>query len=99
MSHNAKAFWAKVLMETPLHIRRRASAYLKRVKRTSEVSWLVWSKEGSQYNVRLEKGSLTCSCPFDKRERGYCKHICAVAVHELVRREVRPWLRRLEQKL
>jgi hypothetical protein len=91
--------WAKVLNETPIHVRRRASSYLKSVKKLSKREWLVWSREGTQYRVRLEKGNITCSCPYTEREEGYCKHICAVAVHELTRVEVKPWLKKLEERL
>jgi hypothetical protein len=99
MSRRTKVIWARVLNETPIHIRRRASPYLKRVKRISGRSWLVWSREGVQYVVRLEGDSLTCSCPFDEKEQSHCKHICAVAVHELTQMEVKPWLKKLERKL
>jgi hypothetical protein len=99
MNQRAKAVWVKVLNETPIHVRRRASSYLKNVKKISEKEWLVWSREGVQYRVRLEKRNVTCSCPYTEREKGYCKHICAVAVHELTSIEVKPWLKELEKKL
>ncbi|MFQ6086887.1 MAG: SWIM zinc finger family protein [Candidatus Bathyarchaeia archaeon] len=99
MDKSAKAVWVKVLNETPIRVRRRASSYLKRIKEVSAKEWLVWSREGAQYRVRLEKGNVTCSCPYSEREQGYCKHICAVAVHELTLVEVKPWLRRLEERL
>jgi hypothetical protein len=99
MDKSTKAFWIKVLNETPIHVRRRASSYLKRVKEVSGKEWLVWSREGTQYKVSFEKGNITCSCPYAEREQGYCKHICAVAVHELTQAEVKPWLKRLEEKL
>lgn len=97
MDKGTKAVWVKVLNETPIHVRRRASSYLKSVKKTSEREWLVWSREGTQYRVRLERRNVTCSCPYAERERGCCKHICAVAVHELTRMEVKPWLKKLEE--
>jgi hypothetical protein len=99
MVQQTKVVWVRVLNETPIRIRRRASAYLKRVKKTSEKSWLVWSREGVQYVVRLEGDRPTCSCPFDEREQSHCKHICAVAAYELMRTEVKPWLKELEKKL
>jgi len=99
MDQRAKAVWVKVLNETPLHIRRRASSYLKSVRKVSEKTWLVWSREGTQYRVCLEKGNVTCSCPYGEGEKGYCKHVCAVAVHELTQTEVKPWLKKLEEKL
>jgi hypothetical protein len=99
MNRKTKALWVRVLNEAPLHVRRRASSYLRRVKKLSERSWLVWSREGTQYRVCLEKADVSCSCPYGEREKGYCKHICAVAVHELVQVEVKPWLKKLEEKL
>jgi hypothetical protein len=99
MNGKAKAVWVRVLNETPIHVRRRASSYLKRVKKISEKSWLVWSREGIQYNVCLEKERISCSCPYSEGETGYCKHMCAVAVHELTQLEVKPWLQKLEEEL
>jgi len=99
MRRQARAIWVKVLNETPISVRRRASPYLKRVKKTSENSWLVWSREGVQYVVRLEGDHPKCSCPFDEKEPSPCKHICAVAVNELMRMEVKPWLEELKKKL
>lgn len=96
---NTRAIWARVLNETSLFVRRRASDYLQNVKKISENEWLVWSDEGIRYQIRLEKERITCSCPYFQQEKGYCKHICAVAVHELTRLDVIPWLKKLEEKL
>jgi len=95
---SAKTVWIKVLSETPLFIRRRASAYLKNIRKTSENEWMVWSDEGAQYWVRLERGKISCSCPYFQQNKGYCKHICAIAAFELTRTEVIPWLRKLEER-
>lgn len=95
----AKAVWVKVLKETPLFIRRRASAYVKNIRKISENEWLIWSGEGTQYRVHLGKDRVTCSCPFSQQEKGCCKHVCAVAAFELTRIEVMPWLRKLEERL
>jgi len=92
--------WAEVLAVTPLHVRRRASAYLKNIRRVSEGEWLVWSRVGDPYKVRLKgEKRVTCCCPYSQQERGYCKHVCAVAAHELVEMKTLPWLRKLEEKL
>ncbi len=96
---NAKTIWAKVLKETPLPIRRRASAYLKNVQKISEKEWTVTSEMGAEYQIRLGEGQVTCSCPYFTQEKGYCKHICAVAAFELIRLDVTPWLRKLDEKL
>lgn len=97
---NTKAVWVKVLNETPhLHkeppifIRRRASAYLQNITKASDNKWLVWSDEGINYQIRLERKRITCSCPYFQQEKGYCKHICAVAAHELTELDVKPWLK------
>jgi len=87
------------LNETPLFIRRRASAYLQNVRKASENEWLVWGDEGVKYQIRLEKERITCSCPYFQQEKGYCKHICVVAAHELTELDVKPWLKKLEEKL
>jgi len=95
---SAKAVWVKALSEAPLFVRRRASAYLKNIQRSSENEWLVWSSEGTEYKVLLEKGLVECSCPYFK-DKSYCKHVCAVAAYELARLDVIPWLEKLEEKL
>jgi len=59
---------------------------------------VVWSG-GSAYKVRVMGGEVTCTCPYSRQGRGYCKHICAVAVHELTELDVIPWLRRLDEIL
>ncbi|KPV64668.1 MAG: SWIM zinc finger protein [Candidatus Bathyarchaeota archaeon BA1] len=91
--------WVRVLRETPILIRRRASAYLKNIQKTSKNEWLVWSDRETQYNVHLAKGQVTCTCPYSQQEKGYCKHICAVAAFELTRIDVMPWLKKLEGRL
>ncbi len=96
---NAKALWTKVLKETPLSIRRRASAYLKNVQKISEKEWIVSSEMGVEYQVHLGEGQVACSCPYFTQEKGYCKHICAVAAFELTKLDVMPWLRKLNEKL
>jgi len=96
---NAKATWAKVLRETPLPIRRRASAYLKNAQKISENEWIVSSEMGPEYQVHLGEGRVTCSCPYFTQEKGYCKHICAVAAFELTRLSVMPWLRKIDERL
>jgi len=96
---NAKAIWVKVLKETPLPIRRRASAYLKNVQKISEKEWIVSSEMGPEYQVHLGKGQVACSCPYFTQEKGYCKHICAVAAFELAKLDVIPWLKKLEERL
>jgi len=90
--------WAEVLALAPLDVRRRASAYLRNIRKISEGEWLVWSSAGDQYKVSLTTdGRVTCSCPYSQQEKGYCKHICAVAAHELVKTKTLPWLRKLEE--
>jgi len=96
---NAKAIWIKVLKEAPLPIRRRASAYLENVQKVSENRWIVSSEIGAEYQVRLGEGQVACSCPYFTQEKGYCKHICAVAAFELTRLDVMPWLKKLEERL
>lgn len=96
---NAKTIWAKVLKETPLPIRRRASSYLRNVEKISENGWIVSSEMGAEYHVRLEEGEVACSCPYFTQERGYCKHICAVAAFELAKLDVTPWLGKINEKL
>lgn len=95
---SAKAIWVEVLNETLLYIRRRASAYLQNIRKASETEWLVWSDRGNGYRIRLEGGRVACSCPYFQQEKGYCKHICAVAAHELTGLDVIPWLKKLEKK-
>jgi len=96
---NAKALWTKVLKETPLPIRRRAAAYLKSVQKISEKEWIVSSEMGAEYQVHLGEGQVTCSCPYFTQEKGYCKHICAVAAFELTKLNVTPWLRKINERL
>ena len=96
---NAKATWTKVLNETPLPIRRRASTYLRNVQKISESEWIVSSEMGTEYQVRLGEGQVACSCPYFIQEKGYCKHICAVAAFELTKLDVMPWLKKLEERL
>jgi len=96
---NAKAVWVKVLKEAPLPIRRRASAYLKNAQKISENEWIVSSEMGAEYQVRLEEGQVACSCPYFTQEKGYCKHICAVAAFELTKLDITPWLRKLNERL
>jgi len=96
---NAKAVWVKVLKEAPLPIRRRASAYLKSVQKISENGWIVSSEIGAEYQVSLEEGQVACSCPYFTQEKGYCKHICAVAAFELTKLDVAPWLRKINERL
>lgn len=101
--NEASDLWVRVLSETPLQVRRRASPYLKGIRKVSGGEWLVRRGEGGEYSVRIgREGRPTCSCPFFKRlsgGEGYCKHICAVAAYELVRTKVLPWLKRLEEEL
>lgn len=54
---SAKTVWVRVLNEAPLFIRRRASAYLKNIRKTSENEWMIWSDKGARYRVRLKKGT------------------------------------------
>jgi len=96
---DAKAVWVKVLKEAPLPIRRRASAYLKSAQKISEKGWVVSSEMGAEYQVSLGKGQVACSCPYFAQEKGYCKHICAVAAFELTKLDVMPWLKKLEERL
>jgi len=96
---NAKALWTKVLKEAPLPVRRRASTYLKGVQKISEREWIVSSEMGAEYQVRLGDGRVACSCPYFTQEKGYCKHICAVAAFELTKLDVMPWLKKMEGRL
>jgi len=96
---SAKIVWVRVLNETPLFIRRRASAYLKNIRKTSENEWMIWSDEGARYRVRLERGQAACSCPYSQQEKGRCKHICAIAAFELTKSDVVPWLMKLAEEL
>jgi len=100
----AKDLWRRVLEETPLQVRRRASPYLRNVRKVSEREWLVQGGEGLGYVIRIdeEEGEVTCSCPFFKSlesSKGYCKHICAVAAYEIVEKEVLPRLNELKERL
>ena len=98
----AREIWVHVLDETPLQVRRRASSYLKNIRKISDAEWVVRGSGGFEYRVRIErKGQVTCSCPFFKSlGEGYCKHICAVAASELVKMEILPRLGKLlEEKL
>jgi len=92
---SAKTVWVRVLNEAPLSIRRRASMYLKNIRKTSENEWMIWSDEGTRYRVHLKRGQVTCSCPYFQQEKGYCKHTCAIAAFELTKSDVMPWLKRL----
>jgi len=96
---STKAILARVLNETPLFIRKRASAYLQNIRKVSENEWLVWSDKGNGYRIRLEGEQVACSCPYFKQEKGNCKHICAVAAYELTELDVKPWLKKLGEKL
>jgi len=100
---NVEDLWIRVLDKSPLQVRRRASPYLKSIRKVSEKEWLVRGSEGFEYTVRVEReGHVTCSCPFFKglgEDEGYCKHICAVAAYELVETEVLPRLNELEKNL
>ncbi|HEX69249.1 MAG TPA: SWIM zinc finger family protein [Candidatus Bathyarchaeota archaeon] len=89
MSSRERELWIKVLESTPLQVRRRASAYLENVKKISADEWVVLSKSGVQYYVRIVRGEVTCTCPYYTLEKGYCKHICAVAANELVKLDFR----------
>jgi hypothetical protein len=84
-------FWLKVLDSIPLVIRRRASAYLRNVKRISEREWKVWSDRGTEYVVHVKRGKVTCSCAYYEKE-GLCKHIAAVCAHKLfeISRSLKP---------
>jgi len=84
-SNYMKHFWAKILDEPPLPVRRRASYYLENFNKTSENEWVVWSSGGAQYTVRLAGRKVTCTCPYFQEGKGYCKHIACVAVNELVK--------------
>ena len=59
----------------------------------------VESGEGVCYSVRLRGNDIVCTCPYYALEKGYCKHICAVAVQELALIEVYPWLKKLKERL
>lgn len=89
--------WIRVLKNAPLHVRRRASAYLENVRKISETEWIVLSQGNVQYRVRVAEGEVSCTCPYYVLEKGYCKHICAVAANELVRLDFLPWLKNLEK--
>jgi len=91
--------WASILNSVPLYIRRRASAYLDNVKQVSESEWTVLSESGAQYSVRVSNDKVSCTCPYFSLEKGYCKHICAVAVNELAKLEVLPWIKKIKKKL
>ena len=73
--------------------------YLRNVQRVAEGEWVVWSQGGTRYHVHLEGNRVVCSCPYFQQEKGYCKHICAVAVLELTEIDVIPWLKKLEENL
>jgi len=92
-----RRLWIKVLKETPLHVRRRASAYLESIKQTSTNEWVIQGGSGVQYYIRITGDKVTCTCPYYILEKGYCKHICAVAASELVKVDVLPWLKKLEK--
>jgi len=81
----SKQFWARVLNEVPLVVRRRASHYLDNVKKVSENKWIVWGSQGVQYIIKsnFEEGRVMCTCPYFTEGKGYCKHIAAVSVNEL----------------
>lgn len=93
-----KEFWIKVLNKASLAVRRRASAYLDSVRKVSSNEWVVESGEGVCYSVRLRGNDVVCTCPYYALEKGYCKHICAVAVQELALIEVYPWLKKLKER-
>ena len=97
MPNSEKELWIRVLKNAPLHVRRRASAYLDNVKKVSADEWIVLSKDGAQYHVRIIRGEVTCTCPYYVLEKGICKHICAVAANELVKLDFMPWLKKLEK--
>jgi len=99
LAKKEKNFWIRILNSTPLHIRRRASSYLDNVKQVSNGEWIVLSESGAQYSVRVSDNNVSCTCPYFSLEKGYCKHICAVAVNELAKSEVLPWLKKLREKL
>jgi hypothetical protein len=79
---NELSFWARILNEIPLIIRRRASAYLRNIKQIAENRWSVWSNKGAQYTVHVKGGKVVCSCAYYEKE-GFCKHIAAVCAHQL----------------
>lgn len=95
-AEDMRRFWAKLIDEIPLYVRRRASWYLKNVKKLTDFAWLVWSSKGTQYMVELKKGKVVCSCPFFQAKGQPCKHIAAVCVHELILYDFLPWKRKLE---
>jgi len=97
LSSSERELWIKVLRNAPLHVRRRASAYLENVRKVSANEWVVLSGSGIQYYVRIIEGKVTCTCPYYALEKGYCKHICAVAANELVKLDFLPWLKKLEK--
>ena len=97
MPNSEKELWIRVLKNAPLHVRRRASAYLDNVKKVSADEWIVLSKDGAQYHVRVTRDEVTCTCPYYVLEKGICKHICAVAANELVKLDFMPWLKKLKK--
>ena len=97
MPNSERELWIRVLRNAPLHVRRRASAYLDNVKKVSADEWIVLSGEEVQYHVRVVRGEVSCTCPYYVLEKGICKHICAVAANELVKLDFMPWLKKLEK--
>lgn len=97
MPNSEKELWIRVLRNAPLHVRRRASAYLDNVKKVSADEWIVLSGEGAQYHVRVIRDEVNCTCPYYVLEKGICKHICAVAANELVKLDFMPWLKKLKK--
>jgi hypothetical protein len=95
-SSESKTFWAKILDQAPLPIRRRASHYLENIKQISESEWKVWSSSGSQYTVQRKDREITCTCPYFQEGRGFCKHIASVAANQLIELDYKPWKEKLE---
>ena len=95
----ATTFWAKILDQAPLIIRRRAAYYLENTKQISESEWKVWSISGSQYTVQRNGREMTCTCPYFQEGRGLCKHIASVAANQLIELDYKPWKENLEAKL
>lgn len=92
----AKKFWAKILDQAPLLIRRRATYYLENTKKISESEWKVRSSSGAQYIVQRKDREITCMCPYFQEGRGFCKHIVSVAVNQLIELDYKPWKEKLE---
>jgi len=95
-SNESKTFWAKILDQAQLPVRRRAAYYLENAKQISESGWKVWGSSGSQSTVQQKGRGITCTCPYFQEGRGFCKHIASVAANQLIELDYKPWKEKLE---